>query len=152
MSKFRMGDVARRVLPSGTKVGPPMIVRGRICGKDLIVCIDCVTHRAVMYPSSALSKEPARRLAITEEELTILKRLHGIGSFYHDLTKNYEDVFRKKPKYVTFYHCGSGERLVYHLAKAEKVIKTIGISYNANYQPSRITCPMIKLTFIGELT
>lgn len=152
MSKFRMGDIARRVLPSGTKVGGPMVVKGQVCGKDLIVCIDCATKKAIMYSSSALAKEPTRRVIVREDELAILKRLHGIGSFYHELTKTYEDVFRKKPKYVAFYHQGSKERVIYHLAKAEKVIKTIGIGYNANYQPSRICCPMIKLTFIGELT
>lgn len=152
MSKFRVGDIVRRVLPSGTKIGGPMVVRGKICGKNLVVCIDCATKKAMMYSPSALAKEPTRRVAVREGELAILKKLHGIGSFYHELTKTYEDIFRKKPKYIAFNHQRSGERIICHLAKAEKVVKTIGVSHNANYQPLRIVCPMIKLTFIGELT
>lgn len=151
MSKFVAGDIVRLTLPSGTKVGEPMIVKGHISGKDLVVCIGCITKKAVMYSSTALSKEPTRKLIVKEDELATLEKLHGIGAFYHKLSKTYEDVYVKQPKYVTFTHQNSGKRLIYHLAKAEKVIKTIGIGHNGNYQPQRIGCPMIKLTFIGEL-
>jgi len=146
-----MGDVVRRVLPSGTKVGGPMVVKGRICRTDRVVCIESATKRAIMLSSSSLAKEPTRKLVIRESELAILEKLHGVGAFYHKLSKTYEDICAKQPKYVTFTHQGSGKRLIYHLAKAEKVIKTIGVGHNGNYQPQRIGCPMVKLTFIGEL-
>lgn len=151
MSKFTVGDVVRRVLPSGTKVGGPMVVKGRICGKDLIVCIDSITKKAVMYSSSSLSKESTRKLIVKKDELVTLEKLHGIGAFYHKLAKAYESIVEKKPDYVTFTHPKSGKRLVYHLNNAEKVIKTIGITHNGDYQPQRVGCPMVKLTFIGEL-
>lgn len=151
MSKFTMGDVVRRILPSGTKVGEPMVVKGRICGKDLVVCVGSISKKAMMYSSEALAKEPTRKLIVREDELKILERLHGIGVFYHELTKTFDNLVSKKPKYVTFTVPGSGKRLIYHLAKAEKVIKTIGFSHNDNYQPQRVVCPMIKLTFIGEV-
>ena len=152
MSKFVMGDVVRRILPSGIKIGCPMIVKGHICGKDLVVCIDSVTKKAMMFSSRSLAKEPTRKIIVKKDELTILKKIHGIGAFYHELTKTYEDIYDKKPEYVSFIHKDSRTRLIYHLAKAEKVIKTISISHNGNYQPQRIGCPMIKLTFIGELS
>lgn len=152
MSKFRAGDIARRLLPSGTIVGEPMVVKGYISGKDLVVCIGCVSKKAAMYPSRALAKEQTRKLLVKQNELKVLEKIHGVGAFYHELSKTYESVVSKKPKYVTFTCPKSGKRLVYHLAKAEKVIKTIGIGHDGCYNPYRLGRPMIKLTFIGDIS
>lgn len=152
MSKFTIGDVVKRVLPSGIIVGEPMIVKGYISGKNLVVCIGSVTKKAMLYKSTSLSKESTRKLIVKENELKVLERTHGIGVFYHELSKSYEDIYKKAPKYISFTHQNNNKRLIYHLAKVEKVIKTIGFSHDSNYQPYRIGRPMIKLTFIGELS
>lgn len=151
MSKFVSGDIVRLVLPSGAKVGEPMIVKGYIPGRDRVVVVGCITNKAFAYFPSSIDKEPTRKLIVKKKEFEVLKKVQGVGSFYHELSKTFEEVVDIQPTYVTFKYPGGNERLVYHLAKAEKVIKTIGIAHNGNYQPQRIGCPMVKLTFIGKL-
>lgn len=150
MSKFVAGDIVRLVLPSGTKVGEPMIVKG-YSSKGKVVVIGGITNKAFIYFSDSLSKEHMRKLIVKKKEFEVLKKIQGIGSIYHELSKTFEEVVDIQPTYITFKYPGGDERLVYHLAKAEKVIKTIGVTHNGNYQPQRIGCPMVKLTFIGKL-
>ena len=152
MSKFVMCDVVRRVLPSNIEIGEPMVVKGHICGKDKVVCIGGITRMAMMYSSKSLVKEPTVKVIIKDQDLVVLEKMNGIGVFYHKLSKTYDKIHDKKPKWVVFVHTPTGKRLIYRLAKAEKVIKTIGYEHNGSYQPQRVGCPMIKLTFIGDIS
>jgi len=156
MSKFVMCDVVRRLLPSNTEVGEPMIVKGYIHsynhGENRVVCVGGISRKAMMYSSKSLVKEPTIKVIIKDQDLTTLEKMHGIGVFYHNLSKTYDRIYDKKPKWIVFIHTPTGKRLIYHLAKAEKVIKTIGYEHNGNYQQQRVGYPMVKLTFIGDIS
>lgn len=152
MSKFAMCDIVKRKLPSNILVGEPMIVRGYICGKDQVVCIGAVSRKAALYQSHNLEKEPTVKILVSAKDYSRLEHLRGIGTFYHELSKSYDRIHDSHAKYVVFTHVETGRRLIYRLANSKKVIKTIGYEANDSHQPVRVGCPMIKLTFIGDLS
>lgn len=147
-----MCDIVRHKLPSSILVGEPMIVRGYICGKDQVVCIGAISRKAALYKSCNLEKEPTVKILVSAKDYSRLKNLHGIGVFYHELSKSYDRIHASNAKYVVFTHVETGRRLIYHLASSKKVIKTIGYEANDSHQPVRVGCPMVKLTFIGDLS
>lgn len=96
-------------------------------------------------------KQSVRKIQCSERDFKLLKQMHGIGCFYHDLSPVYEKLCIKPPKFVIFRNVSTKQQLILHLGKATKVLKRIGFEHNGNYERVRVVKPMIRLQFIGEL-
>lgn len=81
-----------------------------------------------------------------------LKKMHGIGIFYHDLSPLYEKLCIKPTKFVTFRDNDTKETISLHLGKATKIIKKVKNAKLKGYK-YRVgdSIPLVKLQFIGEL-
>lgn len=119
----------------------------------LTPCLDNFVKKcAITYAyNHNLVKQAQIKILCKHSDFLYLKRLHGIGVFYHDLSPLYDKLCNKSIKFVTFRDNDTKETIILHLGKAIKVLKKIGETYNGNYERIRVVKPMVKLQFIGEL-
>lgn len=149
MSKFYPYDIVRRVLPSGIKIGSPMIIidkttTGYIC-KDASGIVN-------IYRAQALQKLSTKKVIVNEGDFNKLAAMHGIGVFLHKPTPKYRELVDDSPEYIVFISIKDPKkRLIYHLGCAARVLKTIGYE-QTRFQRIRLVAPLIKLAFIGNIT
>ena len=150
MSKFYPYDIVRRVLPSGIKIGSPMIVIDKATTGYL--CKGAVSGIVSIYRAQALQKLSVKKVIVTEEDFNKLAAMHGIGVFLHKPTPKYRELVDDPPEYIVFISIkDSKKRLIYHLGCAARVLKTIGYE-QTRFQRVRLVAPLIKLAFIGNIT
>lgn len=111
----------------------------------------CLDYEASEQLLATASVQSQMKILCKHSDFIKLQKLYGIGTFFHDYSPLYNKICIKKPKFLTFKSLETKETITLHLAKAMKVLKKIGETYNSNYERVRIVKPMVKLQFIGEL-
>ena len=157
MSKFNIGDIVfykkkdygYRIITDITLVNTCL---SKKCVRLARIPYQFRTYReCFMLLDKYYEKQSVRKIQCSERDFKLLKQMHGIGCFYHDLSPVYEKLCTKPPKFVIFRNVSTKQQLILHLGKATKVLKRIGFEHNGNYERVRVVKPMVKLQFIGEL-
>lgn len=150
MSKFYPYDIVRRILPSGIKIGSPMIVIDKTTTGYL--CKGVISGVVNIYRAQALQKLSTKKVIVNEKDFNKLAAIHGIGAFLHKPTPKYRELVDEAPEYIVFINIkDTKKRLIYHLGCATRVLKTIGYE-QTRFQRIRLVAPLIKLAFIGNIT
>ena len=157
MNKFNIGDIVFcRKKDCGYRIITDMTLVNTCLSKK---CVR-MTHIPYQFRTSRecfmlldkyYEKQSVRKIQCSERDFKLLKQMHGIGCFYHDLSPVYEKLCTKPPKFVIFRNVSTKQQLIFHLGKATKVLKRIGFEHNGNYERVRVVKPMVRLQFIGEL-
>lgn len=88
------------------------------------------------------------KMIIGDEILQLLEQAKQPNlTIYHNLSKGYDRLFEKKPKYIQFVYASNGRRYreTVRLINIERVLKTVGYEINDGYEKVRIVKPLYKL-------
>lgn len=150
--KFSKGDVARRVLPSGTIVGGLMVVECYAGGKFVAVRY-IPTGKYYINRSECLKKEgKTTKILISEDDMDKIDTMKGVGAFYHSLSPVYDKLYANPSKFVCFILVNKGETIhrVFKLGEVSRVLRKVG-EIRKGYKIIPVKQPMYKLQLIGEL-
>ena len=150
--KFQKNDVVRRVLPSGAVVGGLMIVITEVGGK-CTAARDVSTGKCYIYKSSNLKKEgKTTKIMVSESDMNKINAMKGVGSFYHSISKVYDELYANTSRFVCFILATRGETIhrTFQLGKISRVLRKVD-EIRKGYSMVPVKKPMYKLRLIGEL-